>query len=647
MQKKILSIYGLGALAVILILVNGISKTLFTRAYVDLTADKLYSLSDGTKRVLEGVQEPITVKFYFSRTDGSKYPAVKLYGNRVLDLLREYERIARGKLILETYDPRPDSEDAEWAEKYGLTPIPTRGGEELFLGLAAVNSIGDEQVIPVFNFGRQEFLEYDITKMLYGLINTKKPVVGLLSSIDVTGGAAAAMGGDDEQAGGWFFYNQLTQVADVRVIMPDITSIDKDVDLFVVIHPKNLPDPALYALDQYVMRGGKLLVFEDPFCQADSPPQDPQNPMAAAMADRSSDLNKLLEKWGVILEPKKVIADLKLATKIDTGRGEAYKNFLLWLSLRRDTFNQDDIVTSALENVILPWPGALKVIPPEGASIQNLFTSSDQAQLAEESQYRFNGGDPDQLLKSFMPSGETYPIAVRIRGKLKSNFPNGKPQTPEAQKKPEEKEAEKVEASKMPVAGAPEHLSEAKTNANVVVVADVDFISNRYSVATQRVFGTRLVSLLNDNQNFAQNVVENLLGSDDLISIRSRGQFSRPFERVEAMEIAAQQRFQQEELVWQAKLNSANQRLSQLQSTAEGKPGEKQVFSSAVLQEIKQLRDERKEAQRRLREVKRDLRQDIEHLGSVLFMVNTFFVPIVLILVTITYYAGSRRKRAA
>lgn len=621
MKKSISTLAIVAGLVLAVLMFNSLSKRYLGRFYADLTQDRLYSLSAGSKSILSELTEPLTLKFYYSKTDGAKYPAINIYGSRILDLLREYGRASNGKLNVEVYDPRPDSEEEEWAQKYGLTSLPTRNGEQLLLGLVAVNSRGDEQTIPFFDFRRQEFLEYDVTRMIYSLMSAKKPVVGVLSSLDLSPSAPPRGQPEQEQGGAWFFLSQLSQLADVKQLKADTTSIAPEIMTMIVIHPKNLGEQTLYALDQFVMRGGRLLVLEDPFCQADQPKQDPSNPMAGMMADHSSSLNSLLAKWGVELIDKKAVGDLSLAARVNAGGSEEPKLFLLWPALQKENVSANDVVSSALENVLLPWPGALKISPVEGVQVETLLSSSNQAALIDENNYRFNGGDPDALLRSFTPDGKTYPLAVRIRGKLKSNFPNGKPGE---------------------TSTGVNHLAETKENANLIVIADVDFLSDRFSVSAQNMFGAKLVTMINDNQSLFANAAENLFGSDDLISIRTRGQFSREFTRVHAMEADAQQNWALEEMRLQSELNNANQRLTQLQG---GQQGEKQVFNKAMLEEIKKFREQRAQAQERLREVRRNLRQGIERLGELLFLLNTFAVPLLLIIGAVVFYATRGKRR--
>lgn len=625
MKTRTLSLVGIFGLLLALILVNGVSKSLFSRVYFDLTSDKLYSLSDGTKSILKSIEEPITLKYYFSKTEGGKYPAIKLYGTRILDLLRQYERASAGKIKLEIYDPRPDSEEEEWADKYGLTVIPGQSGEKLFLGLAGTNSFGDEQSVPAFNFARQEFLEYDISKVVSGLVISKKPIVGVLSSLDVLPGSKPAMMGQQAADSGWFAFTQLAESLEVKKVATDVKSVDKEIDLLMVVHPKNLAEETLFAIDQFVMRGGKLLVFEDPYSQSDIPASDPQNPMAAMMADHSSSLNKLTAKWGVEMTEKKAVADIKLAAKVNAGDGDI-KPFILWPNIGKAQLNSEDISTNKLETLIMPWAGALNLSKVDGVQSDVLIRTTAQSALIDENKYKFNGGDPTELLRGFMPSGGEKIIAVRLRGKLQSNFPEGL-----------KKADAPADAAKEP------SLKESTGNSNVVIVSDVDFLVERFSVQVQQIFGTKIAQLINDNQNFFQNITENLLGSEALISIRSRGQFARPFTKVEELETYAQQRWQQEEMTLQADLNGANARLAELQGKAGVEGSSKQVLNKAFMDEIKKFKEKKLKAQDQLRAVRRNLRQDIERLGTLLFLVNTFMVPLALILGTIGYSILKKR----
>ena len=640
MQRSILSAAGVLVLGLVLVLVNSIGGNLLGRFYVDLTEDGLYTLSAGTKNILRSLENPVTLRLYLSKTEGAKYPVIKLYGDRVTELLREYERASGGKIALEIYDPRPDSEEETWAGKYGITPLSMPSGEQLFFGLSAVNARGEEETIPVFNLSRQEFLEYDLTRVLYSLSRESKPLVGVISTLPIKGSQAVPQmipGREPQGTDPWVFYSQIQNFAEVRMLQTPLADIPKEVKLLLLIHPKGLEPQTLYAIDQFVMRGGNLFVAIDPYCNADQPAADPQNPMAGMFADRSSNLKELLGGWGVELADQKVIGDMSLSTQVLTGSGGAPEDFLLWLTLTKESrgavqpINQANVLTSQLDNIMFPWAGALTVKVPQGATAETLFQTSPGAKLFAKEDYQFGGGSPAELINKYTPGNEVQVLGVTLSGKLKSNF------------------TERPKLSGPALAEFP-HLADATGGAHVLVVADVDFLTDAASADVQRFLGTKLVSLRNDNLVFAGNVVENLLGSSDLISLRSRGKFTRPFTRVQAIEQNAQRLWRMEEVTLMARLNAANERLSQLQSSAsggeEGGKGE-QVYTKALLDELKKFRDERAVAQERLREVRRNLRQDKERLGSRLFAIDTFLVPILLIFGSVFWYARQASRARA
>ncbi len=638
MQRSILSAAGVVVLGFVLLLVNSIAGNLFGRFYVDLTEDKLYTLSSGSRNILAALQSPVTLRLYLSKTEGAKYPAIKLYGDRVTELLREYERKSNGKISLEIYDPRPDSEEETWAGKYGITPLAMPSGDQLFFGLSAVNARGDEETIPVFNLNRQEFLEYDLTRLLFSLSREHKPMIGVISSLPLKGQPPRPqmIPGQTPDSDPWVLLSQIQNFGEVRTFEGPLAEIPNEVKLLLLIHPKGLEPQTIYAIDQFVMRGGSLFVAVDPYCNADQPPTDAQNPMAGMFYDRSSSLKELLPGWGVELAEKKVVGDMALATKVLTGNGGMPEDFLLWLTMTSEPkgtvipINRSNVLTSQLDTLMFPWAGSLTVKPVEGVTSETLFQTSAAAKLFDKEDYQFGGGSPAELLNRYTPGKSSLIVGLKLGGKLKSNF----------------KERPKFDGDS---ANLPAHLSEAANGAHVVVVADVDFLTDAASAEVQNFLGTKVVSLRNDNLVFAGNLVENLLGSNDLISLRSRGQFTRPFTRVLEIEQHAQQSWKMEEVTLMARLNAANERLTELQSAAnrsEDGKGE-QVFTKALLDELKKFRDERAEAQERLREVRRNLRQDKERLGSSLFAINTFLVPLLLIVGGILWYARQSGKGRA
>jgi ABC-type uncharacterized transport system involved in gliding motility auxiliary subunit len=634
-NKTFLSGSSILLLALIFLAVNGIADKVFNRFHVDLTQEGLYTLTKGSREILSKLEQPITLKLYYSKTEGDKYPIVKLYGTRISDLLKEYQRKSNGMITVEVYDPRPDSEDEEWAEKYGITPMDLPSGERVFLGLVALNSEGTEDVIPVFNLGRQEFLEYDITKLVYSLDAGTQPVIGVISTLPLVEGEAQPPPMQFQQAPKaekpWIFVSQLSKLAEVRNLPLQLKAIPDEITTLFVIHPRGLSEDLRYAIDQYVMKGGNVFIAVDPFCMSDAPPNDPMNPMANFSHNRSSDLNELTRAWGATLIEGKIVGDVRLATPVSTQPGRQ-ENFLAWISVgqsrAKDTelLSSDDVITNGLDTVMLPWSGVLSLEPVENIEQQVLMQTTSDAMLYDEKDIKMIAEDPQALLKKYRPGGKAYPLAVKLSGTFPSSFTS----------KPGEEDA---------VASVPGgHIPRSVKPGTVVLIADVDFMADAYSAMTQRFFGTEIVTLLNDNINLVSNIAENLYGNNDLISLRSRGRFTRPFLRVQEIEVAAQQRYQDEEQRFQAALNQANQRLSELQSGMQGKGGETTIMNKALLDEIESLREEKRIVQKRLREVRRALREDKERLGTQLFLFNTFFIPLLLLFGAFLYSLKRRKK---
>ena len=626
MKKSLLSISGIVILAAILLLVNGLGNKLLGSWSWDLTAEHLYSLSAGSKNILRGLPdgEQITLRYYFSSTDSASEPAVQFYGRNVLDLLRQYERQAAGKIRLEVYDPRPDTEEEEWAYRYGLEPYANGQDIPIFLGLAASTPSGREEVIPSFDFARERFLEYDISRMITLLTQQKKPVVGVLTTVKLE---AAPVVGQYMGFTPWVSSTQLAQMAEIKFLTGKEEAIDPAIQLLVVIHPKEIPDGLAYAIDQYVMKGGSMLVLVDPYAEHDIP-VNAESAWEGMTAARSSDMNKLLSKWGVTLSKGFAVGDLGLATKVGLMRGGAAVPFVLWPNVRNANVNADDLVTMSLDNLVFPWIGNLQLAAPENVTITPLVTSSSNAVLIPESNYRFEGGNVESLLANYSGERAERTLAARIHGKLPSNFPDGKPKTEGSP------EGDAFDAKT--------HLSTGSAEANIIVIADLDFINDKYAVNYLNFMGKKAASLKNDNINLFLNAVENLLGSSDLISVRSRGRFTRPFSVVQEREEAARQQLKAQEEELNASLNEANSRLQTLQSEGAGNT---KLLNKQIIDEINRVKAERQVIMKQIREVRRQFREGIEGLGNTLFVLNTFAIPLVLVLGCLVIFLRRRYQK--
>jgi ABC-type uncharacterized transport system involved in gliding motility auxiliary subunit len=618
----------------IFMLSNMIARGALGRWRFDFTDEKVYSLSEGTKNILKDIKGKITLKFYYSKKEAVGIPFLKNYSDRVSDLLNECKLAGGGQIIVESYDPRPDTEEQEWAEKFGLQGYPIQGGTPIYFGLAGLNELGDEDVISFFDPNREEFLEYDITRLIYDLGNPEKKVIGLITSLPVLGSGGnpmdptGAMGGSEP----WLFTTELEQGYTLRDLGTSPEKIDNDVDLLLIVHPKKLPDTALFAIDQFVLKGGRALIFVDPFCEADKPEADPQNPYAQMTAKRDSNMEKLFKNWGVELVQGKVAADRNRATQVNAGNNQILP-FIVWLSLTDKDIDKNDVVTGKLENILMAFPGYLKTLEKEGITHTRLIETTKEASTVDAMTLGFQ--NPQSLLQKYIPGTEKMALALRVSGKLKTAFPDGKPKK-EDKDNGEKKQSEESDSNK------DEFLKESKEDTNILIVSDVDMLTDRFSVEVMNFLGQKLARPLNDNYNFIYNALENLSGSNDLISIRSRGKFSRPFTKVQEIERAAEEKWKDEEEALKSKVDEINKRLAEIQ-----KPGEEtsqQMLSKAIQDEINKYKSEKINTQEKLREVRRKLRQDKEALGNWLFVINTFLMPLLIACFGIALFIFKKKK---
>lgn len=615
------SYIGIIFIVILFIVLNALSNQMFRRNRLDLTQEKIYSLSEASRDILKGVKDPLTFKYFYSATDGASIPSFKAYGERVMDFLSSYAQ-ETDLLRLEIYDPRPDSEEAEWAEKYGLNAVQAMGGEALFCGLVVLDEKGHESCIPFFDASREEFLEYDISKIIVSLSNSQKAVLGIYSSLPLEGVQMAMPGRQqDESSDPWYFLNELKETYQVRMI-PDLSEIPSDVSCLLVVHPKGLSNKAEYALDQYILSGKAAFILVDTMCEADNVNPQAGNPMMPMNMNRSSVLPAFLLKSGFSIPEGKVVLDRDLATQVQTAPGQA-GSFYAWLSLTTKQINREDAITGKLETMIFPSTGLINFDSKQFQEIrmETLIETSPTACPVDGSVLLF-GGSMDAVTSAYVPGTAALPLAVRISGKMKTAFPEGKPKEEAVDKDVKEKtEAIKEEA-------AP--LKESVQSVNVILVSDVDFLSNRFSVNVMNLFGNTIVTPINDNINFLYNSLESLSGNKSLTAIRSRGKFTRPFTRVAEIEARAQARWLIEEKQLQARVDEFSNTINSLMKQEEGKQVVK--ANKEVMEQIKQIRAEKLSTQKKLKEVQKNLRQDKERLGTQLFLFNTFLVPFMILL---------------
>ncbi|WP_439887831.1 GldG family protein [Pseudomonas sp. MBLB4123] len=610
MKKLMYSSAGLVLIALAFLAFNLVSGLSLSGARLDLTEQKLYTLSAGTEQILGELEQPIELSFFYSDSIAKDLPALRTYAKRVEEMLKAYQRVAGDKLVLRIIDPAPFSEDEDKAAEFGLQGIPLQqGGDALYFGLAGKNARGDTQVIPFFALDQEEFLEYELSRLVQSLAEPERPVVGVLSGLQINGGF-------DMQARQptppWMVMEEIRQLFKIESLRRDIDQIPESVSVLLLVHPKQLPEQTLYAIDQFVLRGGKLLAFVDPFSEADTQAELP----GEIAVDKSSDLGPLLPAWGLRLRPDQVLGDGAYAMSVSMGQGQRPVRHAAWLSLPKNALDADDIATAALENLTLATAGLLEPLEDAKTRFVPLIQSSQYAMPFDVKRFALLR-NPEELIRELQPTGERYALAARISGPAQSAYPDG-------------------------IEGRKDGLKQAD-NINVIVVADTDLLTDRMWVQVQDFFGQRIPQPWADNAGFAINALDNLAGSDALISVRSRGRFSRPFEVVEDLQREAEARFREKEQALQTRLADTEQKLAALQRSDD--PSKALELTPEQQATVQQFLAEKLKIRKELREVRYQLNADIEALGRTLKFVNIALVPLLLTLGVLALWLWRRRRQ--
>src|SRR5436305_8918833 len=540
MQKKhehlLYSAIGLVALALILVAFNYLLSRVPARA--DLTDGRLYTLSDGTKKILRNLQAPVKVKLYVSQGESVPVP-LRSFAQRVEDLVREFKSVAGANLVIERYNPRPDSEEEDAAQLDGIESQQLVTGEQFYLG-ATVSQLERKQTLASISPQRERLLEYDLVRAVARVATTERPRIGLMAGLPVLGEKFNPF--TRQSSDPWVLATELKREFDVKEVPMNAKEIDKDLSVLLLIHPRDLQPEQEYALDQFVLRGGKLIAFVDPYAYFDQSPQMPGVPPQPS----SSDLPALFKAWGIAFDPGKVIADAVFAS----GGGARLTPTVL--SLNRTAFSRDDVVTGSIETLLYAFGGAFQVKPVEGLKATELLRSSPNSMLVDNMNATKSG---DEATRAFKPSGKSLPLALRLTGKFKTAFPQGL----------------KGEKDK-PVADTPK-LRESSAENSVILVADVDMLPDGAAVDIQEIFGRRVVVPSNGNLAFAQGMVEQFAAGNDLISLRSRSSAFRPLTVVRQLEADAQQQYYGKIQALEDELQKTNAKMQELQK-AQGAAGQ-------------------------------------------------------------------------
>ena len=604
-------------LAVLFVALVVLSGTLLRGARLDLTSKGLYTLTDGTEAILGKLEEPLNLYFYYSDSAARDIPQLRTYATRVQELLEEIAAKSGGKITLSVIDPQPFSEEEDRATGFGLQPIPLgNSGETLFFGLAGTNSTDGEATIPFFQPDKEAFLEYDIAKLISSLDEAARPVVGLLSNLPIGGSF-------DPQAGrptpGWVIDGELRNLFQIERVEPNATTIPEKMQALILVHPKNLSDDTLYAIDQFVLRGGRLLAFVDPNAEAEQPAQG-GDPMQAMLENKASDLPKLFKAWGVMYDPSKVVLDAQRALELQARADAPPIRHLAVIGLGKDDLNAGDVVSAQLGTINFSTAGYFDIAEGATAKLEPLAQSSGNASTVASERVRMLQ-DPETLFDDFTPTGDHYALAARLSGNLKTAFPertgNG-------------------------------HLAESADSANVILVADTDLLSDRLWVQVQQFFGQRVLNAFASNGDFAINAVDNLIGSSDLIAVRTRGTSTYAFDTVDNLKQAADARFRAKERELQAQLSATEAKLTELQQQKGDSTGSAMLMSPEQQAELVRFQDEKLRIRKELRQVRRQLDEDIQTLGAKLKFINIAGMPIVLTVIALAWvFSRARRRKEA
>jgi len=597
-NRSKLAIAGLALAALMFMAVNMFSNATFRALQLDMTEGSLFTLSDGTRKVLSRIDEPIRMRLFFSSNLGKQSPAHTTYFKRVKELLGQYANISNGKLILDLYNPEPYSDAEDMAVAFGLQGTPVNAeGDMGYFGLAATNSTDDQQVIKFLTPSRETFLEYDLTTLVHTLINPKKKVVGLWSSLPMMGAPGPQRNGPPK----WSVVNEIEGFFEVRQIARDAASLPEDIDILMLVHPKGMKDEMLYAIDQFVLGGGRVMAFVDTNAETAA------RPGAGNKNDPVSEFDRTLESWGLRLVKDKVAGDLGTARRVNVQQGAklAVTDYVAWLALKPENVDREDVVTGDIQVLNLATSGILETLKDKGTTVKSLLQTSLQTMQIDRDRVMLRP-DVVGLFRDFKPENKRLTLAARVTGKAKSAFPDGPPT--------------KMEAGK--------HVSEASSSINVIVVADTDILTDGLWVEKQQMMGSQLQVPFANNANFVISALENLSGSEELIGLRARTETPRSFQLVNEIRQAAEIRYRTKEQELQTKLIDVRARLNKLMRREEATG--KVILNSKEKELIETFRGEMSDIRIGLRNVQHALRGDIERLDSWLKFFNIAAIPLLL-----------------
>ncbi len=600
-MKKLYTPAAFVLLAVAFILFNLLNNTFFKNARVDFTEGSIYTLSEGTKNLLSNLDEPINLYFFFSNTATREIPQIRSYASRVQSLLEEYELRSNGKIKLQIIDPEPFSEAEDQADAYGLQGVRMSNfGDTVYFGLAGTNTLDDQGVLPFFQAQKEIHLEYDISQLIYKLANPEPAKIAIYTGLPISGERDFR---SQQTEAPWQTYIQLTNNYDTTILSPDFSDFDPESDLLLMIQPPKIRPDIAFAIDQYVMQGGHVLVFVDPVVQGGSMGGD----------FRNLEMLELMAHWGIQFDSGSLIADANQALRVGSAQGGSVRHLAV-LSVLSDQIDQEDVATSNLETINVAMAGYVKPTEEASTTFTSIITTTELSGLLPAAMMQFIQG-PQELAAQFQPDPDKYTIGARVSGPLKTMFPDR------------------------------EEAIQETDNVNIVVFSDVDMLQDWLWIRTQQIAGQTIAQPWSDNGSLFINTVDNLIGSSDLISLRSRGQFERPFEVVNKLRASAEDQYRASEQSLMQQLQEAEQRLQALES--QKTEGSELVLTDEQRQAILDFQEQRIEIRKELRDVRHQLDKDIESLGTRIKLLNIAVFPVILTLLVFAAIWLRRKTRVS
>ncbi len=615
-ETLVYSAAGLVALFLVLVAVNYLISPFSLRW--DLTQGKLYTLSEGTKNILAKLDAPVTIRLYVSKGENGVPVQLRGLAQRVDDMVSEFRKAAKGKLVLQRYNPLPDSDEEDAAQLDGVEPQTLFSGEQFYLGLS-VSQLERKQTIAAIASEREQLLEYDLVSAIARVATAQKPTIGVMSALPVLGAPMNLMTRAPSEP--WVLAGELKRDFNVKSVGMDVAAIDPDIKLLLVIEPRDIGEQAEYALDQFVLRGGKLIAFVDPYMYFDQQP----NPMMPQLPGQpgSSSLPTLFKAWGVGMDEGKVIADVTYAS----GAGQRYTPTVL--TLNKTALSRDDVATSQIDSLLYAFGGTFDTSKlAAGLKATVLAHSSGNSMPVDKVVAALSG---DAAMKGFVPTNKSAPLALRISGKFKTAFPNGRPASLGAG------------ADKKPAPEAAPQLKESAADNGVVLVADADMLADGAAVQVQNVFGQRIVVPANGNLAFVQGMVEQLASAQDLTSLRTRASALRPLTVVRDMEAKAQKQYFGKIKALEDEVQQTTEKIQALQRPGAGAKTA-QIMTAAQQEELNRFRKSVLETRRELKQMRKDLRQDSEALQFWTKVANIAAMPLLVALIGLALAALPRRR---